>query len=114
MPSGRRLLRVVHFNHPGGFEPRLTAGGGFCQLKPSSTAFRHEEGPLSHGIRDRAGARLRLILTVAVLGVTCTAAGVVAVLGSQNLRRLELVDSRLHTIHSEGSRSGYRRSLPIL
>lgn len=45
--------------------------------------------------RDPAGARARLILTLAVLGVMCAAAAVVAVLGSQNLSRLELVDSRL-------------------
>jgi len=45
--------------------------------------------------RDPAGARARLILTLAVLGVMCGAAAVVAVLGSQNVDRLELVDSRL-------------------
>ena len=50
---------------------------------------------MSHRIRDRTGARLRLLLTAALLAVTCGAAVVVGVLGQQNLRRLELVDSRL-------------------
>ncbi|NJD18236.1 MAG: hypothetical protein FIA95_03000 [Gemmatimonadetes bacterium] len=38
---------------------------------------------------------MRFIITAAVLGVVCVAAAVVAVLGSRNVARLELVDTRL-------------------
>ncbi|MEJ2205216.1 MAG: sensor histidine kinase [Gemmatimonadota bacterium] len=50
---------------------------------------------MSRSVRDRASARPRLALTAAVLAVMTGAAIVVALLARQNLRRLELVDSRL-------------------
>jgi len=45
--------------------------------------------------QDRAGARLRLALTAAVLLVMLGAAVVVGVLAGRNIQRLELVDARL-------------------
>lgn len=50
---------------------------------------------MSRSVRDRASAGPRLALTAAVLAVMTGAAIVVALLARQNLRRLELVDSRL-------------------
>lgn len=50
---------------------------------------------MSSSVRDSAGARLRLVLTAAVLLVMCGAAAVVGIMATRNLSRLELVDARL-------------------
>lgn len=73
---------------------RLTRGGALCHLRPSSWPPRRKE-TVASSVRDRAGARLRLVLTAAVLLVMCGAAGVVGIMATRNLRRLELVDGRL-------------------